>query len=75
MDQCLIDSDSHHSENPYHRWKREIISRDGKNDDSSSYRQEHTGNDDDGIFDIIELDDQHEDHKDESDKHRFAQIL
>ena len=72
MDQCLIHSDSHDSEDSYHRWKRKIISGDSENDNSSSYRQEYAGNDDDGIFDIIELDDQHEDHKDESDKHGFA---
>jgi hypothetical protein len=72
MDQCLIDSYPHHSEDSYHRRKGKIISRQSKNDYSSSYRQKHTRNDNNSIFDIIELDNQDKDHKDKSDKHSFA---
>jgi hypothetical protein len=72
MDQCLIHSDTHDAENSYHGWKGKVVSGQCKNNDSSSDRQEHTGDDDDGIFDIVELDNQHENHQDKSDHHGFT---
>lgn len=75
MDQGLIDSDAHDSEYPYHSRESQIISGQGKHDNSSSERKENAANDDDGILDIIELDDEYQKHENESDHHRFAQIL
>lgn len=63
MDQCLIDSDAHHAEDPYHRGEGQIESRQREDDHRSSDGKEYAGNDDDGVFDIIELDDQHQDHE------------
>jgi hypothetical protein len=75
MDQCLIHSDAHHSEDPYHRREGQIVSGQCKDDDRSSDGKKDTGHDDDGIFDIIELQDQHEDHQDKSDEHSLSEIL
>ncbi len=75
MDQCLIDSDSHHAKDSYQSGEREIISGQRKDDDGSSDRKEDTGNDDDSIFDIIELQNQYEDHQEQSYDHCISHIL
>ena len=72
MNQCLINSHSHDPKNSYHRREGHIISRQSKDNNSSSYSKKHTRNNNDSIFDIIELDNQNKNHKDKSDKHSLT---
>jgi len=72
MNQRLIYSDPHDSEDTYHRREGQIISGQSKDNNSSSNSKKHTRNNDDSIFDVVELNDQNKDHKDKSDKHSLA---